>query len=42
MLDLYRIHKPRKPTDVRDKKHAPVFHVFCPKMSNKSSSLNCI
>jgi hypothetical protein len=37
MLDLYRIHKPRKPTDVRDKKQAPVFHGFFPKVSNTSS-----
>jgi hypothetical protein len=37
MLDLYLIHKPRKPTDVRDKKQAPVFHCFFPTVSNTSS-----
>src|SRR5262249_9225719 len=37
MLELDRIHKPRKPTDVRDKKQAPVFHGFGPHVRHTSS-----
>src|SRR5215470_18101294 len=37
MLELDRIHKLRKPTDVRDKQQAPVFHVCCPHVRNTSS-----
>src|SRR5262245_37976213 len=37
MLELDRIHKPRKPTDVRDKQQAPVFHGCCPHVRHTSS-----
>src|SRR5215510_6003516 len=37
MLELDRIHKPRKPTDVRDKKQAPVLHGCCPHVRHTSN-----
>src|SRR5215468_1693578 len=37
MLKLDRIHKPRKPTDVRDKKQAPVLHGCCPHVRHTSN-----